>query len=52
LGKDWTAVQYFKPLYSLDNEEIFFETLLRLDERQIKKSAQDMRQARERLKRK
>lgn len=52
LGKDWTAVQYFENIYCIDSKEIFYETLLRLDERQIKKSATEMRQARERLKNK
>lgn len=52
LGKDWTALQYFMPLYELNSEEIFLETLLRLDERQIIKSAKEMRQARDRLKNK
>ena len=52
LGKDWTAVQYFENVYCIDSKEIFYETLLRLDERQIKKSATEMRQARERLKNK
>ena len=52
LGKDWTAVQYFENVYCIESKEIFYETLLRLDERQIKKSATEMRQARERLKNK
>jgi len=52
LGKDWTAVQYFEKLYPLEDKEIFYETILLLDERQIKKSATEMRQARERLKNK
>lgn len=52
LGKDWTAVQYFEKVYDIENKEIFYETILRLDERQIKKSATEMRQARERLKNK
>ena len=52
LGKDWTALQYFMPLYDISNKEVFLETILRLDERQIRKSAEEMKQARDRLKKK
>lgn len=50
LGKDLTSLPLHMRLLELSNEEIFLETILRLDERIIKKSAQEMKQARDKLK--
>jgi hypothetical protein len=52
IGKDYTSLPIHMRLLKLDNEDIFMEALLRLDEILIKKSANEMRQEREKLKRK
>jgi hypothetical protein len=39
-------------IYPPINEDIFLETILRLDERVIRKSAEEMRREREKLKKK
>jgi hypothetical protein len=52
LGKDYTSLPIHIKLLDLDNEDIFMETILRLDEIVIKNSAEEMRREREKLKRK
>jgi len=52
LGKDYTSLPIHMKILNLDNEEIFVETILRLDEVVMKKSAEQMRREREKLKRK
>lgn len=52
LGKDYSALDVHIRVAKPDNEDIFLETLLRIDEVLIKKSADEMRQAREKLKKK
>jgi hypothetical protein len=52
MGKDYTSLPIHMEILQLDNKELFMETLLRLDERVIKKSADEMRREREKLKRK
>ena len=49
LGKDWSSLPIHMKYLELSSEQLFVETLLRLDERLIKKSAEEMRQARKRL---
>jgi hypothetical protein len=50
MGKDYTTLPLHIELEKPDCKEIFIETLLRLDERLIKKSADEMRREREKLK--
>lgn len=52
IGKDYTSLPIHMELLDLNDKDIFLETLLRLDERMIKKSAEQMRREREKLKRK
>lgn len=50
LGKDLTSLPIHMRIQSIANEDIFLETILRLDERIIKKSAEEMKRARDKLK--
>lgn len=52
IGKDYTAIDLHMKVMGVQNENIFVETLLRLDERLIKKSAQEMKQARDKASKK
>ena len=52
LGKDYTSLPIHMKILNIQNEDLFIETLLRLDERIIKTSAETMRREREKLKRK
>jgi hypothetical protein len=52
LGKDYTSLPLHMDLLNLDNRSIFVETILRLDERLITKSAESMKRERDKLKRK
>jgi hypothetical protein len=52
LGKDYTSLSLHMDLLNLDNRSIFVETILRLDERLITKSAESMKRERDKLKRK
>lgn len=52
LGKDFTSLPLHMDLLNLDNRSIFVETILRLDERLITKSAESMKRERDKLKRK
>jgi hypothetical protein len=49
LGKDWTSLPIHMEILQLDDKDVFIETLLRLDEKIIKKSAEEMRRARKKL---
>jgi hypothetical protein len=52
LGKDYTALPLHIKLNKPDNEEIFVETLLRLDEKLIEESRAEVKRHHEELKRK
>ncbi len=52
LGKDYTALDIHIEIANPDCKEVFLETILRLDERMIKQSAESMKREREKLKRK
>jgi hypothetical protein len=52
LGKDYTSLPLHIEIMKPDSKEIFLETLLKIDERLIKQSAETMRQEREKLERK
>jgi hypothetical protein len=52
IGKDYTSLPIHMSLLHLYNKDLFVETLLRLDERVIKKSAEEMRRERKKLERK
>ena len=52
LGKDFTSLPLHMELLNLDNKSIFVETILRLDERLISKSAEAMKRERDKMKRK
>jgi hypothetical protein len=49
IGKDYTSLPIHLEIYQPDNKEIFLETLLRLDEMLIKRSSDEMKQARRKL---
>lgn len=52
LGKDFTTLPLHMKIMKVDNEEIFLETLLKLDQRLIERSAQELQRERERIKNK
>lgn len=52
LGKDFTSLPLHMELLDLENKSIFVETILRLDERLISKSAEAMKRERDKMKRK
>lgn len=52
MGKDYTTLSLHMNLLDIDNRDIFVETILRLDERLITKSAEAMKRERDKLKRK
>lgn len=52
LGKDYTALPLHMQIAEITDQEVFLETLLRLDERVKKRSAEMMQREREKLKRK
>lgn len=52
LGKDFTSLPLHMELLNLENKSIFVETILRLDERLISKSAEAMKRERDKMKRK
>lgn len=50
LGKDYTTVELHMRIQKVEDEDIFLETLLRLDEKIIKKCAAQVKAEREKLK--
>lgn len=50
LGKDYTALPVHMEVSNIENKEIFLETLIRLDQTVIEKSAKAMKREREKLK--
>lgn len=52
MGKDFTSLPIHLQILDVQNETLFMETLLRLDEKIIKKSSEEMKRARDKLKRK
>ena len=52
LGKDFTTLPLHMKIMHVEDEEIFLETLLRLDHHMIERSAEQLRQERERIKNK
>jgi hypothetical protein len=51
LGKDYTQLPIYMDVYGVENKKIFLETLLLLDSRIIKKSAEALKGERDRIKR-
>lgn len=49
LGKDYTSLPLHIEILNIENKEIFIETILRLDERVIKTSAEAMKRERDKL---
>ena len=52
LGKDYTTLPIHMEILELSSKELFLETLLRIDEKVIKNSAESMKRERDKLKRK
>lgn len=52
LGKDYTALPLHMEILGIDNKDIFLETLLRLDASMIKRSSDEMKKARDKMKKK
>ena len=52
LGKDFTTLPLHIKIFKVENEDLFLETLLRLDQRMIERSAEELRRERERIKNK
>ena len=50
LGKDFTTLPLQMEIMQVENKEICLETLLRLDQRMIERTAEQLRQERERIK--
>lgn len=51
LGKDYTNLQYLMEVWEIEDKEYFLEILSWLDSRAIKKSSEQMKREREKLKR-
>ena len=49
LGKDYTSLELHMEVAGVDNKEIFLETLIRLDSSMIKRSADQMKKARDKM---
>lgn len=52
IGKDYSNLQYLSDIFEVDNQELLVQVLNLLDSRAIKKSAEDLKKEREKLKRK
>lgn len=52
LGKDYTALDLHMEVAGVYNKEIFLETLVRLDSSMIKRSGDQLKKARDRIKKK
>jgi len=52
LGKDYTAIDLHMEVAGVYNKEIFLETLVRLDSSMIKRSADQLERARNKIKKK
>ena len=52
VGKDFTSLPLHMEVMRVESKEIFLETLLRLDASMINRSAEEMKKAREKAKRK
>lgn len=52
MGKDYTALPLHMEVVGVENKEIFLEALVRLDAYLIKKSAEQMKKARDSVKKK
>ena len=52
MGKDYTALDLHMRVSQVDNEELFLEALVRLDAHMIKRSAEQMKKARDSVKKK
>jgi hypothetical protein len=52
MGKDFTSLPLHMEVLGVENKEIFLETLLNLDSGMIKRSSDEMRKARDKLKKK
>lgn len=50
MGKDYTSLPLHMEILKVRDKELFLETILRLDERMIKKSAEAMKRERDKLK--
>lgn len=51
IGKDLTTLELHMRLLDIEREDLFLETILLLDERMIKRSAEAMKRERDKLKR-
>lgn len=47
LGKDYTSLEIYMEIMQIQDRELFMEALLRLDAALIKKSAEDLKKARQ-----
>ena len=52
LGKDYTSLELHMEVVGVENKDIFLETLVRLDAIMIKKSAEQLKKARDSVKKK
>jgi len=52
IGKDYSNLQYLSDIFEVDNQELLVHVLNLLDSRAIKKSAEDLKKERDKLKRK
>lgn len=52
MGKDYTALPLYLEINKIENKELFLEALVRLDEYTIKKSAEQLKRARDAAKKK
>jgi len=52
MGKDYTSLQIHMKILGLEDSDIFMETILRIDEKAIKKSNDQMKRERDKLKKK
>lgn len=50
MGKDYTSINLHMEVVGVTNKEIFLETLVRLDEFMIKKSSDQLKKARDKVK--
>ena len=52
VGKDYSNLQYLSNVYEVDNQEVLVQVLDFLDSRAIKKSSEEIKKERDKLKRK
>lgn len=52
MGKDYTALNLHMEVAGVYNKEIFLETLIRLDASMIKRSSEQLKKARDKIKKK